>query len=68
MTLDELLEEMKINMQNRDLSDDYLEEHDRLTRTDIGVGEYAYGITMVPCEWVYYYLIKYKKMLEENNK
>ena len=27
MTLDELLEEMKINMQNRDLSDDYLEEH-----------------------------------------
>ena len=31
------------------------------TRYDIGIGEYSYGITMIPCEWV----LPYLKQLQE---
>lgn len=51
--LDDLINEIEERMRARDLSDDYLEEHDCSTRKDIGIGEYAYGITMIPCEWIY---------------
>ena len=33
---------------------------------EFGIGEYAYGITMIPCEWVYEYLSDYKRVLKEN--
>lgn len=68
MNLDDLLNEMSEKMRNRDLSDEYLREHNNPTREEIGIGEYAYGITMIPCEWVYKYLSEYKKTLKENEK
>lgn len=66
MNLDDLLNEMSEKMRNRDLSDEYLREHNNSTREEIGIGEYAYGITMIPCEWVYKYLSDYKRVLKEN--
>lgn len=66
MNLDDLLKEMKEKMQSRDLSDKYLEENGKMTRTEMGIGEYGYGITTVPCEWVYDFLSDYKKILKEN--
>lgn len=66
MNLDDLLNEMSEKMRNRDLSDEYLREHNNSTREEIGIGEYAYGITMIPCKWVYEYLSDYKRVLEIN--
>lgn len=66
MNLDNLLKEMKEKMQERDLSDKYLEENRHMTRTEMGIGEYGYGITTVPCEWVYDFLSDYKRVLKEN--
>lgn len=66
MNLDDLLKEMKEKMQSRDLSDKYLEENGKMTRTEMGIGEYSYGITTIPCEWVYNFLSDYKRVLKEN--
>ena len=68
MNLDDLLNEMSEKIRNRDLSDKYLREHNNSTREEIGIGEYAYGITMIPCEWVYEYLSDYKRVLKENEE
>ena len=68
MNLDDLLNEMSEKIRNRDLSDEYLIEHNNSTREEIGIGEYAYGITMIPCEWVYEYLSDYKRVLKENEE
>jgi hypothetical protein len=68
MNLDDLLNEMSEKMRNRDLSDEYLRKHDNSTREEIGIGEYAYGITMIPCKWVYEYLSDYKRVLKENEE
>lgn len=68
MNLDDLLNEMSEKMRNRDLSDEYLREHNNSTREEIGIGEYAYGITMIPCKWVYEYLSDYKRVLKENEQ
>lgn len=68
MNLDDLLNEMSEKIRNRDLSDEYLREHNNSTREEIGIGEYAYGITMIPCEWVYEYLSDYKIVLKENEE
>ena len=68
MSLDDLLNEMNEKMKTRDLSDDYLREHNNSTREEIGIGEYAYGITMIPCKWVYEYLSDYKRVLKENER
>ena len=64
MNLDNLLNKMSEKMRNRDLSDEYLREHNNSTREEIGIGEYAYGITMIPCKWVYEYLSDYKRVLK----
>lgn len=61
MELEELIKTMELEMSRRDLSDNYLEENGFNTRYDIGIGEYSYGITMIPCSWVYDYL---KELLE----
>lgn len=66
MNLDDLLKEMKEKMQKKDLSDEYLEKNGNTTRTEIGIGEYSYGITTVPCEWVYDFLSDYKRVLKTN--
>ena len=68
MNLDDLLNEMSEKMRNRDLSDEYLREHNNFTREEIGIGEYAYGITMIPCKWVYEYLSDYKSLQKENEE
>lgn len=68
MNLDDLLNEMSEKIKNRDLSDEYLREHNNSTREEIGIEEYAYGITMIPCEWVYEYLSDYKRVLKENEE
>jgi hypothetical protein len=63
-----MLEEMEAKMSSRDLSDDYLEEHKNSTREEIGIGEYAYGITMIPCSWVYPYLVKLSTYIDMKDK
>lgn len=68
MNLDDLLNEMSEKIRNRDLSDEYLREHNNSTREEIGIGKYAYGITMIPCKWVYEYLSDYKRVLKENEE
>lgn len=68
MNLDDLLKEMKEKMQSRDLSDKYLEENGKMTRTEMGIGEYSYGITTIPCEWIYNFLSDYKRVLKENEQ
>lgn len=69
--LDDLINEIEEKMRARDLSDKYLEEHGTSTREDIGIGEYAYGITMIPCEWIYPYLLDLQfknKLIEKQAK
>lgn len=65
--LNELLEDMEIKMRNRDLSDSYLSGCGASTRDEIGIGEYSYGITMIPCSWVYPYLKELKQIKENEN-
>lgn len=66
--LDKLIQDMKDEMNKRDLSDSYLAEHNQPTREDIGIGEYAYGITMIPCDVVYPYLVKLQDIYKTQNK
>lgn len=61
--LEELIAEMKSKMQSRDLSDEYLSNNGNFTRSDIGIGEYSYGITMIPCKWIVGYLEDYLKLI-----
>lgn len=51
MELDELIKTIEDNSK-KELSDEYLEKNGNSTRKDVGVGEYSYGIVMVPIEWV----------------
>lgn len=51
--LHKMLKEMEANMNRYDLSDDYLVAHGNSARQ---IGEFVYGISMVPCDWVYPYL------------
>lgn len=66
--LDYFLEEMEDKMRKYDLSDHYLSEHDCSTRDEIGIGEYSYGITMIPCKWVYPYLVKLQASIHREKK
>lgn len=70
--LEELLKLMENKMNNEDLSDDFLRNNGYSTRDEIGIDEYSYGITMIPCSWIYNYLeelrrLKLKERNEENN-
>ena len=64
--LEALLEEIKSKMNRYDLSDEYLSTHFQSTRSEIGIGEYSYGITMIPCEWIYPYLKELKELRDKN--
>ncbi len=66
LDLDELLEQMKEKMSRYDLSDEYLNTHSCSTRNEIGIGEYHYGISTVPCSWVYPYLKELKEKRDNN--
>lgn len=61
MKLKILLEEMENAMDRYDLSDDFLEARGCGTRT---IGEFQYGVSSVPCDWVYPYL----KALSEDER
>ena len=54
--LQELIEEIERKRSCRSLSDEYLSDNNYSTRDDIGIGEYAYGIVMIPESWVLPYL------------
>ena len=66
--LEVLIEIMKIRMQAKDLSDSYLAKMGCSTREDIGIKEYPYGITMIPCSWVLPYLEELKEMRNKSWK
>ena len=63
--LNDLIERMKNACSARDLSDNYLRNCGCSTRDEIGIGEYAYGITMIPCSWVLPYLKELKEIKEK---
>lgn len=67
MELNNLIEAMEKRMKLRDFSDNYLSANRHPTREEIGIGEYAYGITMVPCEWVYPFLLELKNRRIDDN-
>ena len=54
--LNQLIEEIENKERSKVLSDSYLSEHGYMTRNDVGVGEYSYGIIMIPTDWVLPYL------------
>lgn len=54
--LDSLILQIEEYSKRKSLSDTYLREHECNTREDIGIGEYAYGIVLVPEDWVLPYL------------
>ena len=69
--LNRLIENIENISSRYDLPDSFLLDKGLSTRYDIGIGEYSYGITVIPCEWVLPYLKKlqevekYIKSLEE---
>lgn len=66
--LDELINEIETKMKNRDLSDEYLRENNCADREKIGIGDYAYGITMIPCEWIIDYLKELREIESKGAK
>jgi hypothetical protein len=57
MRLKELIDKMINESNSRSLSDEFLQETGRgRTRKEIGIGEFSYGIVMVPVDWVIPYL------------
>lgn len=51
-----LIDAIEYEIKKKSLSDGWLREHGHNTREDVGIGEYAYGIVMVPEDWVLPYL------------
>lgn len=51
-----LIEAIESKSERKILSDGWLREHGHNTREDVGTREYAYGIVMVPEDWVLPYL------------
>lgn len=66
--LEKLIDDIKEKMSSRDLSDGYLKENGCSTRNEVGIGEYSYGITMIPCSWVIDYLEECLELRKENKK
>lgn len=56
--LKKLIDDMNEKRNHIDLSDDYLMDNGHPCRDEVGIGEYAYGITMVPVSWVLPYLVE----------
>ena len=63
--LDNLIFQIEEHEKHRGLSDTYLKEHNHSTREDIGIGEYVYGIILVPEDWVLPYLKKLRNIWEK---
>lgn len=60
--LNSLIFQLEEYSKRKSLSDTYLKEHEYNTREDIGIGEYAYGIVLVPEDWVLPYLKELSKI------
>ena len=56
MTLEELIEEMKQKMRRYDLTEQCKQAY---------IGEWTYGVTMIPCEQVLPYLEELKQLRKE---
>ena len=63
--LDSLILQIDEYSRRKSLSDTYLREYGRDTREDIGIGEYAYGIVLVPEDWVLPYLKELSNIWEK---
>lgn len=56
MTLDELIKKIDELQNNKALSDEFLIERGCRTRDEVGIGEYRYGIIMMPVDFILPYL------------
>lgn len=54
--LNQLIKEIENKDKTKGLSDSYLSKHGYMTRSDVGIGEYSYGIITIPTDWVLPYL------------
>ena len=66
--LRQLIEAIESENQRKSLSDEWLEEHGHSAREDVGIGEYAYGIVMVPEDWVLPYLKVFYGLLTDTER
>lgn len=66
--LDELIKEIEKKDKARGLSDEYLREHHYMTREELGIGEYSYGVIMIPTDFVLDYLKELQEQQEANKK
>lgn len=60
-----LIEAIESKANSKSFSDGWLREHGNSTREDVGIGEYAYGIVMVPEDWVLPYLKEFYRRLTD---
>lgn len=68
MNLNEMIEKMKEAIGQYDLPDEYLKSKGYEPREYYAFGEYHYGITTIPCDMVYPYLVELKKLREEKSE
>ena len=61
-SLNKLIEQIEEKDKLRGLPDTYLREHRYMTRDEIGIGEYAYGIIMIPIDFVLPFLKELKEI------
>ena len=66
--LDSLIKEIDEKCNRYDFSDEYLSENGHTTRDEVGIGEYVYGITMIPCEYIKPYLNELQEIYHGTNK
>lgn len=66
--LRQLIEAIESESQRKSLSDGWLEAHGHSTREQVGIGEYAYGIVMVPEDWVLPYLKELYRCLTDTGR
>lgn len=64
--LDSLINLIKDKMTKLDIPDYELLDKNELTSEDVGIKEYYYGITVVPCRWVLPYLEELQKLKGEH--
>ena len=63
--LDSLIFQIEEHKKHESLSEEYLKAHEYNTREDIGVGEYAYGIVLIPEDFVLPYLKELSNIWEK---
>ncbi len=61
--LEKLIEEIEKKDKARGLPDAYLREHNYMTREELGIGEYSYGVIMIPIDFVLDYLKELQEVL-----